>query len=216
MPPRPLVVAVAGRRFVFGAAVLLALSVNCPGSGAIAPADAQPKTGPPAPSAQSSAAMFELAGNLRESGEGVFTWFGLKIYRARFWVGPEGFDDERPLAAAFALELIYARAFEGRSIADRSRSEIEKLGLGSAARRDAWQADMRRIFPDVAPGDSLTGVYRPGKGTVFLHNGRDIGAIADLDFAAAFFAIWLDPRTPAPAVRKLLLAGAAPDGAARQ
>ena len=159
--------------------------------------------------AQPAVALVELAGKLRLAGEGVLTWFGLKIYRARLWVGAEGMDSTRPMAAPFALELTYARAFEGHKIAERSLHEIEKLGLGDNPHREAWLADMKRIFPDVAAGDRLTGVYRPGGGTTFLHNERAAGEIADPQFAAAFFAIWLDPRTAAPGVRKQLLARAA-------
>ena len=63
---------------------------------------------------------------------------------------------------------------------------------------------MSQIFPDVKPGDQITGVYKPG-GAVFLYNNRQVGEIRDPEFARFFFAIWLDPRTSAPGLRQSLL-----------
>jgi hypothetical protein len=39
----------------------------------------------------------------------------------------------------------------------------------------------------------------------FFRNGTPIGDIDDREFARAFFAIWLDPRTSEPELRKQLL-----------
>lgn len=148
-----------------------------------------------------------LGDEARVSGEGRFTFLGLKVYDARLWIG-RGFDARRLTDGAFALELTYLRRFEGRAIAERSLSEIEKLGIGNAAQRAAWLADLQRLLPDVSPGDRLTGVWRPGQGTTFLRNDRPVGRVDDPSFAHAFFSIWLDPRTPAPSLRRALLAGA--------
>jgi Chalcone isomerase-like len=40
----------------------------------------------------------------------------------------------------------------------------------------------------------------------FYLDGKLLGEIADVEFAQAFFAIWLDPRTSASNLRKQLLA----------
>ena len=148
-----------------------------------------------------------LGDEARVSGEGRFTFLGLKVYDARLWIG-RGFDPRRLTDGPFALELTYLRRFEGRAIAERSLAEIEKLGIGSATQRAAWLAELQRLLPDVASGDRLTGVWRPGQGTTFLRNDRPVGRVDDPSFAHAFFSIWLDPRTPAPALRRALLAGA--------
>ncbi len=66
------------------------------------------------------------------------------------------------------------------------------------------------MLPDVQAGDRLVGVHRPGRGALFALNGRTIGEIADPRFSAQFFAIWLGPRSPEPALREALLAGTAP------
>ena len=71
----------------------------------------------------------------------------------------------------------------------------------------AWRAAMRAAFPDVAPGDRLTGVHEPAQGTRFHFNGRVTGAIEDSTFARRFYAVWLGPQTSQPALRAELIGG---------
>jgi hypothetical protein len=56
------------------------------------------------------------------------------------------------------------------------------------------------VFPDVQSGDRITGLYLPGQGARFYFGERLLGEVNDAEFARAFFAIWLDPRTRAPAL----------------
>lgn len=162
----------------------------------------------PVTASSTPAGIAQLIGEQRLSGSGLLTWWGFRVYEARLWVAATGFDPQRFQASPFALEMLYARAFDGRSIADSSAEEIEKLGMGSTGQRERWLDAMIRLFPNVARGDRLVGIHRPGRGVSFLHNDRQIGAIDDPEFGAAFFSIWLDPRTSAPGLRKAILAGA--------
>jgi hypothetical protein len=138
---------------------------------------------------------------LQPVGQGTLTWLGLRIYDAALWAPNGDVDFERP----FALVLRYARALDGASIAERSIEEIERLGAGSAAQRAAWAARLRAIVPDVAAGDRVTGVHRPGQGARFYLNGRLLDEVADPAFSRAFFSIWLDPRTRVPELRAALI-----------
>jgi hypothetical protein len=155
--------------------------------------------------AQPPAAVASTVGDARLCGEGVLRWFGLKVYEARLWVDAKRFDPARLSGSPFALDLRYARNLDGEAIARTSLDEIARLGFGDAQRRSAWFDAMREIFPDVQDGDRLTGVNRPGSGVQFYRNDLRIGTVEDPDFAAAFFAIWLDPRTKAPELRASLL-----------
>lgn len=137
-------------------------------------------------------------------GSGTLHWFGIKIYEARLFA-PGQLDPAQLPNNPFALELTYARDFSGTSIADRSSDEIKRLGFGSAEKRQNWQQRMQALFPDVKAGDRIRGVHRPGAGVSFFHNDKPIGAIEDVEFARAFFAIWLDPRTAKPSLRRELL-----------
>lgn len=138
---------------------------------------------------------------LQRRGQGRFTRFGLLIYEATLWSGAS--PEEPPLA----LRLDYRRSIAGRTIARASVDEMRRLGADEAS-LSRWGAQMAALFPDVRAGDAILGVYQPGRAE-FLFNGRWLGAIDDAEFARRFFAIWLDPRTSAPALRAALLGAGA-------
>lgn len=142
--------------------------------------------------------------DLQLQGAGTLRWLGLKIYEARLFA-PSRLNPTQIAQQPFALELTYARDFSGSSIAERSVDEIKRLGMGNTAQHQAWRNQMLAIFPDVKAGDRIRGTHRPGAGAQFFHNDKPIGRIDDAEFARAFFAIWLDPRTAEPSLRKELL-----------
>ncbi len=174
-------------------ALLIAASQTVPARAA----DAHPAGAPPT--------VVSAIPQARLLGQAVLRWFGLRIYEARLWAGMTGLDPARYEQAAFALDLLYARALEGAAIAQASHKEIARMGFGSPDQRAGWLDAMARIFPDVRPGDRITGVNRPERGVAFFRNDQPIGAIEEPGFARAFFAIWLDHRTQAPEVRAALL-----------
>jgi hypothetical protein len=135
-----------------------------------------------------------LGDDARPAGSGRLTWFGLHVYDVRRFA-------DHP----FALELTYARKLDGRAIAERSDSEIGRLGLGTADQRTRWLQAMTALFPDVRAGQQLAGINVPGRGAEFYLDGRLLGRIDDPAFGPAFFAIWLDARTTAPELRASLL-----------
>ncbi len=134
---------------------------------------------------------------LRRWGTGQFRRFGLLIYEATLWAGD---DPQRP---PLALRLDYRRTLSGAAIADASIREMRRLG-GDETALGEWGERLARLFPDVRPGDHITGIYQPDR-AVFLYNGQPLGEIDDAAFARRFFAIWLDPRTSAPGLRAELL-----------
>jgi hypothetical protein len=142
----------------------------------------------------------------RLAGAGTFSWFGLRIYDAQLWVGDKGYQPGAP----FVLDLRYARKLDGAKIAQASFDEMEKLGAGTAAQRAAWLARMKEIFPDVKDGTSISGVSLGVGGARFYLDGKPLATVPDPEFARAFFAIWLDPKTSARALRTALLKDAAP------
>ena len=146
--------------------------------------------------------------NARLAGQGSFRWFGFKIYDAELWVGDRGYRPNAPESAKYALCLTYARNLYGKHIARTSIDEISKLGYGTREQRDVWLKQMEALFPDVHEGTRISGVYLPDWGARFYLNGNLLGEIADKEFARAFFAIWLDPRTSAAALRNSLLSSA--------
>jgi len=161
-----------------------------------APAFAMADRAPPLPSS-----VVALAPDLKAQGGGELTFFGLSVYDGWYWSPARGWPHSGP----YALDLHYHRSLEGAKIAQRSVDEIAKLGYGTPDERTRWGALMAKIFPDVARGDRLTGVYTGAGAVRYFHNGKPIGEIAEPGFARAFFGIWLDPKTSRTDFREKLL-----------
>ena len=147
--------------------------------------------------ARPAVAGFAELPNLKRWGSGEFRRFGFIVYEATLWAGD---DPQRP---PLALRLDYKRAIEGKAIAEASINEMRRF-VPDEALLEEWGERMRRIFPDVKPGDHILGVYRPD-GARFYQDEQLIGAISTAGFAEAFFGIWLDARTSAPELRAALL-----------
>jgi hypothetical protein len=137
-------------------------------------------------------------------GSGTLTFLRLRVYDARLWVqsnfNPDNFEQQ-----ALALELEYARSLKGELIAERSLVEMRKHSNVSPQQAEWWLAEMKKMFPDVAAGDRITGLQFPGESTRFYFNGKPRGEVRDADFTRAFFSIWLSPRTSEPKLRLALL-----------
>lgn len=159
------------------------------------------------PPARALAAPPEVARELpgaRLQGQGRLRYLGLHVYDAMLWTAQPLAADEAE-RAALALELRYARALRGVLIAERSLSEMKRIGEFDDADAARWLEAMTRLFPDVSAGDRITGVHRPGEGARFHVNGRFVGEVAEAVFARLFFGIWLSPRTSQPKLRSALL-----------
>jgi hypothetical protein len=134
-------------------------------------------------------------------GQGRLSVFMFDVYDATLYTSDGKWQEGQPLA----LELQYLREIEGYKIADRSAEEMRNQGLEDEVEIAAWHAQMRKIFPDVQEGITLTGVLTAENHTVFIKNGQEIGRIKDPNFGRAFFNIWLNEKTSAPKLRKKLL-----------
>ncbi|MEO6973771.1 MAG: chalcone isomerase family protein [Rhodoferax sp.] len=140
------------------------------------------------------------------AGEGTLRFLGFVIYQARLWVRP-GFEPEDYAAHPLALELIYHRGFTAQEIAQRSITEMRRVGTFTPQQAMRWQQALQAALPDVKPGDRLVGLYRPGEGVVFERDGRPTGEVKDPNFSRLFFGIWLSPQTSEPGLRQALMAG---------
>jgi hypothetical protein len=142
--------------------------------------------------------------NARSVGSGRLTVWGFQVYDARLWAPPE-FSAESYERRSFALEINYLRSFDNGVIAERSLKEMRGISSMSEQQAAQWLGQMRKIFPDIAKGDRLVGVHKPGEGAVFSFNGKPVGDILDPEFSRLFFGIWLSPQTSAPQLRRELL-----------
>jgi Chalcone isomerase-like len=142
--------------------------------------------------------------NARSVGVAQLQVWGFKVYDARLWAELE-FNPQDYTRRAFALEINYLRSFDNDAVAERSIQEMRGIGGMSEAQAVQWLAQMRKIFPDIAKGDRLVGLHKPGIGASFSFNGKPVGDILDPEFARLFFGIWLSPKTSAPQLRRGLL-----------
>ncbi len=137
------------------------------------------------------------ASGFKPWGSGQYRRFGFLVYEASLSAAG---DPQRP---PLALRLDYKRRLAGVAIAEASVNEMRTF-VSDEAKLARWGEIMRKLFPDVGDGDHLLGVWQ-ADGASFYQGERLIGEVRDADFARAFFAIWLDPRTSAPALRARLL-----------
>jgi Chalcone isomerase-like len=155
----------------------------------------------PVPATQSFNAM-------RQLGQARLTVYGFNIYDVKLWAA-DGFAVTNYSAESFALELRYLRGFKGAMIAERSLSEMRRLGPVSDEKAVKWLDNMKKTFPDVKKGDELIGIHKPDGTASFTLNGKPIGEVRDEEFTRLFFGIWLSPNTSEPKMRMQLLGSAA-------
>jgi hypothetical protein len=153
-------------------------------------------------SAKANILATEAYADFQTVGSGNLTFWGAKIYRATLYA-PDG--EYRP-KAPHALEIVYRYAFSREQLAKTSLKEIERI-RGPVEDKAAVTAMFASVFVDVAGGDTLIGIHRPGEGARFYSRHTYLGEIANAELAAAFFDIWLNPATRKPALRSQLLGG---------
>ncbi len=141
----------------------------------------------------------------RLHGQGRLRFLGLAVYDIHLWTPLPALAASDWPRAPLALEIVYARALSGQRIAQRSLQEMQRGGAIAPEQAERWLAAMTRLFPDVQPGDRITGVQRPGEAARFYVNGNVRGELADAEFTRLFFGIWLAPHTSQPALRHALL-----------
>lgn len=142
----------------------------------------------------------------RRLGNGVLSWSVFKIYEATVWINsPDAYFNADQ---HFALQLDYLRNIAGNQLAASSMAEMIRLYPESALHFSAWQKHLDTIARDMQRGDTLTIEFHPTPdiGARFFLNDAFLAEVADVGFADAFAAIWLDPRTKAPDLRAKLLA----------
>ena len=143
------------------------------------------------------------------TGVARMRFFGLSIYDSKLWVAP-GFKASAYAQHPFALELTYLRGLSGSAIAERSLTEMRRVGSISTEQESRWLKRMQEAFPDVKEGDRIVGLHTPAVGARFWFNGQARATVADPEFSRYFFGIWLSESTSEPKLRSALLERSAP------
>ena len=142
--------------------------------------------------------------NAQPMGSGTYRWFGLHIYDAQLWSNTTApvFNYKRDPCW---LELKYARNFDGADIARKSREQMAEMNIATREQLKSWEIELAEIFPDIQVGHTLGALYIPNHGLQFFRNGKPLARLDNEDLARSFMAIWLDPKTSAPELRKQLI-----------
>lgn len=134
-------------------------------------------------------------------GTATLNKLGLRIYDASLWTDRPSWS----MTKTYALTLVYGMDISADDLLSRSLDEMAREEPLSQEQRSAYARKLADVLPDVAKGDRITALYRPGKGLFLYHNGHLRGRLPDKSFAMRFMGIWLAEGTSEPALRRELL-----------
>ncbi len=141
-------------------------------------------------------------------GQARLSIFWFDIYDSALY-SPSGRVANWPKVAQHptALSITYLRDISATDFVNATEEQWQKLGFDQT-QITPWIFKLKRIFPDVAEGDSLTYVSHNQRGEFWFASNAAfnlIGEIDDADLNQAFLAIWLSPSTSYPKLRAQLL-----------
>ena len=134
-------------------------------------------------------------------GKGRLNLFMWDIYDAALYASKGKWHSDQP----YALSISYLRDVSSHAIAKFSHKEMNRVQCASRKKTEKWTGLIQDFFPDVQKGTVLTGIRSDDGSTIFYHNDKRIGSVADPAFGDCFFAIWLDEKTSSKELRMKLL-----------
>jgi hypothetical protein len=134
-------------------------------------------------------------------GKGRHSLWGIKMYDATLWiVGPQ-WSDAKP----HALDIEPNRAVPADTLVKNAIAEMRDLKVGDESKLKTWQAEMKKIIPNVKPGDQIVIFCSDANRTLAYLNDSSTGEVDDPSFCPAVMSVWLHPQTKHQALRKSLL-----------
>ena len=145
--------------------------------------------------------VISQAPGIRPFGKGRHTWWGIQMYDATFWiVGPQWSEAE-----PHALDLEPSRTVSGDTLVKTAISEMRDLKVGNESQLRTWREELKKVIPDVRPGDQVIIFCSDARRTLVYLNEARTGEVDDPSFCPAVMSVWLHPQTKHQAVRKSLL-----------
>src|SRR5713226_3045233 len=142
--------------------------------------------------------VLSKAPGIRPFGKGRHSWWGIRMYDATLWiVGPEW-----SAAAPHALDIEPGRAVPADTLVKNAIAEMRDLKVGDESRLRIWQAEMRKVIPNVQPDDQIVIFCSDTNRTLAYLNGSSTGEVNDPSFFPAVMSVWLHPQTKHQAMRK--------------
>jgi Chalcone isomerase-like len=137
---------------------------------------------------------------LSKVGSGVYRKFGLRIYDATLWAPNGAWSADK----AYALELHYARSLSKETVVGNVSDNISDEGVANEETLARWTKTLNDTLPAIEDGDTLIGLYIPGKKSQLFYNGKKIASLEDDAFSKAFFDIWLGQKADSSLRSQLL------------
>ena len=133
-------------------------------------------------------------GRIEAKGWGVLRYaLVMKVYSAALY-GPNDVAARDLLNTDVSkrLEIAYFVSIDGPDFAKGANAILQKQLPSERLRRLRSRVDrLHEAYRNVQPGDRYALMYLPGTGTVLELNGEELVQIEGLDFAQAYFGIWL-------------------------
>jgi hypothetical protein len=134
-------------------------------------------------------------------GRGRHTLWSIRVYDATLWiVGPNW-----SASAPHALDIEPGRSVPADTLVKNAIAEMRELKVGDENKLRIWQAEMRKIIPNIKQGDQVVIFCSDTNRTLAYVNGSSTGEIDDPSFCPAIMSVWLHPQTKHQAMRKSLL-----------
>jgi hypothetical protein len=100
---------------------------------------------------------------------------------------------------------VYEKNISCEILVKTTIKEWRRLKIFTESQYLHFAPQLRSIWPDVKPGDSITTLIDNNQHTIFFVNGREAGKIIDTAFGPALLAVWLHPKTRAANLRADLI-----------
>lgn len=151
------------------------------------------------------------------NGKALRSVWGFKVYEVGLFIGERNEDAADIMGndrAAKRVQMNMLRAMDKARFVATVRENID--GNFTAEEKEKFASELEAFVSylqnggDIAPGQTITIDYHPGKGTVLGLDGRHIGTIAGDDFYHHILRLWIG-RPLQESIKTGLLGGAGGD-----
>jgi hypothetical protein len=146
--------------------------------------------------------------NLLLNGMGLRQKLFFNLYAGALYLESKSDDDSAILRADAPKRLVLHFLYKEVNREKMVRSFRQGFKENTGAQMGELKPQISRLLDALEPmkkGDELSVTYVPGTGTTLALRGVDKLTIPGLDFAKAFFAIWLGPLPPTDDLKDGLL-----------
>jgi len=145
--------------------------------------------------------VLSRAPGIHPFGKGRHSWWGIQMYDATLWIVGSQWSAAEP----HALDLEPSRVVSSDNLVKTAISEMRDLKVGDESKLKSWQTEMKKVIPNVRPGDQIVIFCSDTSRTLVYLNDASTGEVDDPSFCPAIMSVWLHPQTKHQAVRKSLL-----------